>query len=445
MLSVERTLIPCNQSEKESSMTPLETLKAQNSQFPRQLIKVSDNVYTATGYSAANVSMIIGDSGLIIIDTTESTKAASLILEQFRTVTALPVKTIIYTHGHRDHISGASVFAENGQPDIVARSCLASDLTEGTGRPAPVQALLARTKRQFGMGLKFPEERINIGIGPGDRPLEGLGAGFMPVTKSFDGPSMAFESCGIKLEMHAAPGETPDQAVLWYGDQQILFCADNFYHSFPNLYAIRGTRYRDFDDWADTAELMLGFNAQTLCTGHTLPVIGAASVKERLSDYRDAIRSVISQTIEQINAGHTPDEIAATIRLPDELANKPWLQEFYGKVSFAARAYFAGTIGWFDGNPTSLQPVAPAERANRLVEIAGGADAVWHKAQDAAASKDLQWAMELLDMLSAAGHYAAKARAMKADLLVQLADQTINAPIRNYYLVCAQELRSKQE
>ncbi len=422
-------------------MTPLEKLRQQNTQFPRQLLKISDNVYTATGYSAANVSMIIGDGGLIIIDTTESTKAASLILEQFRTVTDLPVKTIIYTHGHRDHISGASVFAGDGEPEVIARACLASDLTEVEGRPAPVKALLARTKRQFGMGLKFPEERINIGIGPGDRPLEGLGAGFLPPTKSFDGQSTKFESCGIGLELHAAPGETPDQAVVWYADQRILFCADNFYHSFPNLYAIRGTRYRDFDDWADTAELMCGFDAEVLCTGHTLPVVGAANVRERLGDYRDAIRWVINHTIEQINAGKTPDEIAASIRLPDGLADKPWLQEFYGKVSFAARAYFAGTIGWFDGNPTSLQPVPPPERASKLVAMAGGIDAVWQQAQAAIDSDELQWAMELLDILLGAGERQEDARECKAGLLVRLADREINAPVRNYYLVYAGELR----
>ena len=367
-------------------MTPLEQLKKQNEQFPRQVQKVADNVYAATGYSAANVSMIVGEGGVIIIDTTESTKAASLILAEFRKITDLPVKTIVYTHGHRDHISGASVFAEGGQPQIIARSCLASDLEEGKGRPAPVKALLARTKRQFGMGLAFPEERINIGVGPGDRPLEGLGAGFLPPTQTFDGDTFAFEACGVALEMHAAPGETPDQAVLWHPDRRILFCADNFYHSFPNLYAIRGTRYRDFDDWADTADLMIGFNAEHLVTGHTLPVSGAENVRERLTDYRDAIRFVIARTIEFINAGKTPDEIATAIALPDHLANKPWLQEFYGKVAFAARAYFAGTMGWFDGNPTNLSTLAPADRAGRIAALAGGAERLWAQMEQAPAA-----------------------------------------------------------
>lgn len=421
-------------------MTPLEALRAQNQQFPRKVHKIADNVYTATGYSAANSAMIIGDGGVVIVDTTESTKAASLILAEFRKITDLPVKCIIYTHGHRDHISGASVFAEGGQPEIVARACLASDLAEGT-RPAPVKALLARTKRQFGMGLKFPDERINIGVGPGDRPLEGLGAGFMAPTKTFDGPSMTFQTCGLTLEMHAAPGETPDQALLWYSDKRVLMCADNFYHSFPNLYAIRGTRYRDFDDWADTAEMMLKFDAEHLVTGHTLPVSGANEVRERLADYRDAIRFVITHTIEQINAGKTPDEIAATIALPGNLAAKPWLQEFYGSVAFAARAYFAGTLGWFDGNPTNLGTITPADRAGRIAALAGGEEKLWAAMEHARSGGDLQWALELLDHLAALDYKIAEVRAIKAAILTELADRQLNAPIRNYYLVSAQELR----
>jgi alkyl sulfatase BDS1-like metallo-beta-lactamase superfamily hydrolase len=423
-------------------MTPLQKLKDQNRQFPRQIVKISDMIYTATGYSASNVSMIIGDGGLVIIDTTESTKAASLILEQFRNITNLPVHTIIYTHGHRDHISGATVFAEGGQPQIIARSNFASDLQERKGRQAPVKALLARTKRQFGIGLQFPGERINIGVGPGDRPLEGLGAGFTPPTKTFDGKVFTFSACGIDLEMHAAPGETPDQSVVWFPEQQALFCADNFYHSFPNLYAIRGTSYRDFDDWADTADMMLQFNAVHLLTGHTLPVSGAEQIRERLSDYRDAIRAVITQTTELINQGLTPDAIAAQVKLPADLAEKPWLQEFYGKVSFAARAYFAGTLGWFDGNPSNLEPLAPSNRAKNFMALAGGEEALWKKINVAVAAEDLQWALELLDILITLDIRSKDARLLKADILTRLADEQINAPVRNYYLVCAQELRS---
>jgi len=92
-------------------MTPEEKLRAHNSEFEKTVFKLTDTAYLAVGYAASNVGMIIGEDGLIIIDTTESTKAAENILAEFRKITDLPVKTIIYTHSHRDHISGATVFA----------------------------------------------------------------------------------------------------------------------------------------------------------------------------------------------------------------------------------------------------------------------------------------------------------------------------------------------
>lgn len=424
-------------------MTPLETLKEQTNQFPRKIHKVAENVYTATGYSAANAAMIIGDDGLIIIDTTESTGAAKLILAEFRKITDLPVKTIVYTHGHRDHISGAEVFAENNKPQIIARSNFTNDLGPATKKVSPGAALMARTKRQFGIGLSFPDERINIGVGPGDRIVEGMGAGFVPATETYSTERHTINSCGITLELCAAPGETPDQMVVWYAAEKMLFCADNFYHSFPNLYAIRGTAYRDFNSWADTVDLMLTFDAEKMLTGHTLPVIGAAEIKERLTDYRDAIGSVISQTVEHMNAGRTPDEIAHLVRLPDTLINKPWLQEFYGRVAYAARAYFAGTLGWFDGNPTTLQPLAPKDRSQRFAKLAGGAEALWKNLDAAVAGDDLQWALELADHLITLENRPADAKRIKADVLTTLADREVNAPTRNYYLLYANELKEQ--
>ena len=234
--------------------------------------------------------MIIGDEGLIIIDTTETTKAAENILTEFRKITSKPVTTIIYTHSHRDHISGATVFAEGNQVEIIASDNFESDLVAIDDRhPSPNKALMARTKRQFGMGLSFPDERVSVGVGPGDRPMQGMGAGYIEPTVLMHDAQTSISRNGITLSLVKAPGETPDHLVIWYDERQMLFCGDNFYSSFPMLYAIRGTAYRDFNAWADSLDLLLEFNASILATGHTMPVVGAEEVKARLSDYRDCL------------------------------------------------------------------------------------------------------------------------------------------------------------
>lgn len=414
-------------------------LIAQNAQFIKQIHELAPNVYSAVGYAASNVHFLVGETGVVAIDTTETTQAAENILADFRKHSSLPITTIIYTHSHRDHISGATVFAEGREVEIIASDNFLSDIVDvDESRPAPNVALMARTKRQFGISLPG-DERVSLGVGPGDRPMKGMGAGYMEPTVRI-GTTTQITREGFDLELAKAPGETPDHLIVWYAARRILFSGDNFYHAFPNLYAIRGTPYRDFDSWADTMDQLMAYEPEILAPGHTTPIIGADRIIESLTSYRDAIRFVVRETVDGMNAGRDPVTIANGLALPPDLAAKPYLQEFYGKVAYASRAYYAGTLGWFDGNPTSLGQLSPADEAAKVIAMTGGADAVLQSAISALNNGEYQWAMELADRLIATGSSAADATQIKIAALRALADQTVNAPTRNYYLLCAREL-----
>ena len=418
-----------------------ETLRAHSDMFRKDVIEVVPNVYASVGFGASVSTMIVGDEGVIIIDTTDSTKAAENTLKEFRKITNKPVRAIIYTHGHRDHVSGATVFAEGGNPEIYARHNLANELATTEG---PYKILQQRTIRQFGIKWLEPfTERVNIGLGPADKPEEGLGQGFMPPTKQFSGEREVITVEGVTLEMYAAPGETDDALVVWMPEAKLLFGGDNFYQAFPNLYAIRGTKYRDFNVWADSLDFMVNMNADYLIPGHTRPITGAEAVKKALSSYRDAIRYVSEKTAEGMNSGLYLDELAEYVKLPDELAGQYALQEFYGTVAWSAKAYACGELGWFDGNPTSLFPTPPKEKAARIAKLAGGADALAKEMRQAAEKGEYQWAMELADIINTldGGHLDA-ARSAKIEALRALADGQINACARNYYLVYAKQLEA---
>ena len=416
-------------------------LKAHPEYFKREIIQLADNVYMAFGFAASNQFMIVGDDGLIIIDTSETTKAAANVLAAFREISSLPIHTIILTHSHRDHVSGASVFAEDGSPDILASERYSEDsLFVASSHPQPVKAMQARTKRQFGIGLSYPDEIIGIGVGPGDRPLEGMGAGSLPPTRFIGDAGEIVKICNIELELKLVPGETPDHIVVWYPEKKVLICGDNFYHAFPNLYAIRGTAYRDFDTWADSLDTLMAFQPEVLGPGHTRPVFGAAAIQETLSDYRDAIRHVITETRNGMDEGLTIDQLAHRVKLPPELAEKRHLREYYGRVDHSVRAYFVGTLGWFDGNPTSLGSLAPEDEARKFIALAGGEDALWQAVEMARAEADYQWALQLVDRFIFAGIDTDRARKTKADILRIHADSQINCPTRHYYLQSAKEL-----
>ena len=416
-------------------------LKAHPEYFQKEVVQLADNVYMGFGFAASNVYMIIGDDGIIIIDTSETTAAATNILAGFREISDLPIKTIIYTHSHRDHVSGATIFAEGGTPEVLASTKYSDDsLFVASAHPQPVKAMQVRTKRQFGIGLSYPDEIIGIGVGPGARPLQGMGAGNIPPTRRIGEEGESFSKYGIDLELVMAPGETPDHMVVWYPEKKILFSGDNFYRAFPNLYAIRGTAYRDYDTWADSLDQLMAFEPEVLAPGHTKAVFGAAQIKEVLTDYRDAIRHVIDETRNGMDAGKTIDELAHSVKLPEELATKPHLREYYGRVDFSVRAYFVGTMGWFDGNPTSLGTLAPEDEAQRMIDLAGGRDAVQKAVVEAAAKGDYQWGLQLIDRLIVTDRNDPELPKIKADLLRKHAVDQINCPTRHYYIQCAKEM-----
>lgn len=406
-------------------------------QFSKTVVSLCPGIWTAVGYAASNQHMIEGAHSVTIVDTSESTAAAENVRAAFRKLTDKPVGRIIYTHSHRDHISGATVFADGRDIPILASAAFKSDLVDQDPNAiAPYQALGRRTQAQFGFGLT-PQQRISLGCGPGDRPMAGMGAGFIPPTDLIDGDS-DIDLDGVPARLIMAPGETADHMAVWLPEVGVLIPGDNWYHAFPNLYAIRGTPYRDFAAWADSLGALAELNAEVLAPGHTMPIFGAANVREVLTTTQAAIRHVMQHTADGMDAGLSMDDIAASIKMPDDIADKPWLGEFYGKASWSARAFAAGTLGWYDGNPTHLGTLSSADRAARLAKLAGGTAALRQAAEH---TDDLQWRLELCDHLIALQEPALD---LKAETLEALAELEINATARNTYFWEAKRLREAE-
>ena len=418
-------------------MTPRERLEAHSAEFPKGIIQVMPHIHVAVGFAASNSIMIEGDDGVIIVDTFESTEAAEIVRPLFRAICDKPVRAIIYTHSHRDHISGATVLAGDDNPMVIARP-FGADVPAMRKIPAITRR---RMTRQFGMALP-KQQQINIGVGPADRPLKGLGAGHIPPTHQISEDYSEMVIAGVRLVFVIAPGEADDTMVVWLPDDKVLVGADNFYVSFPNIYAIRGVPFRDPGSWIESLNKMIALSAEFFIGGHMRPIIGADKIRDTLSTYRDGIQYVFNATLEGMNAGLTPNELVHTVQLPEELAALPHMQEFYGKVPFAVRAIFAGYFGWFDGNPTTLQPLAPRTEAERIAKLAGGAKELAMTLERAMNEGDYQWAMQLADYLIVLEYEVKQAQQLKIKALTVLAEREMNAPTRNYYLSVAHEMRS---
>jgi alkyl sulfatase BDS1-like metallo-beta-lactamase superfamily hydrolase len=408
----------------------------------QRVYKVTDNVYNAVGFGAANSTLIVGNDGIIIVDTTESSDSAKAILTEFRKITDKPVKAIIYTHNHSDHTMGVKAFTTEeevkaGKVEIYAHETMMNTVINNASVVAP--ALGIRAAYTFGILIeRGPEGWVNQGLGPAY--IRG-GTGFIAPTKTFK-DKLDINVAGVKMQLLYAPSETDDEIVVWLPEQKLLQSAEVIQgETLPNIHTIRGTKYRDPVAWYKTIDMMRGLQAEHLVPSHGRPMSGSAKIEEMLTAYRDAIQYVHDQTIRGLNKGLTPDEIVEQVaHLPAHLANHPWLGEFYGTVKHSVRQIYVGYLGWFEGDPTALDPLPRVEEAKRYVELMGGREAVFKAAKKAFDAGEHQWTAELLTHLIRVNKDDLEARKLKADALRQLAYKTENTNWRNWYITSAREL-----
>ncbi len=457
LLMILAALVSVNAASAQQTIhTPIEEQTPQtrlmierNKEFRKELIRIAPNVYTASGYDAANITMIVGTDGVILIDAGKVPESSAEVYKEFRKITDKPITGIIYTHGHGDHTMGTPAFLVDNAPQIWAAESFGreNEFATEAGFANP------RGHRQNGMTL-HPEVRINNGVAPLVYPggkfdpgkMDAAYAQYKPFNKSAitNFVSQAKETItisGITLDLVRTYGETNDHLLIWYGEHKVIFPGDQFYKSFPNLYAIRGTEYRDVLKWIEALDTVLEFPAEAMAQGHTRPIVGKKEVREAVTAMRDAIKYTFDKTIEGMNQGMTPDQLVEYAALPEELASHPNLVQYYGRQEWAIRNIFNGYLGWFDGNATSLCPLAPKAEAQRFAALVGGERKLYKAAQKALASEDYQWCAELCDRLLALDPQRKDYKLLKADALNALADNIETATGRNYYNTSANELR----
>lgn len=428
---------PAASPDGEAIHPALARLRAHSREFEPALIRITDGVHVAVGDGLANAILIEGEDGAIVVDTMESAEAAEAVLRRFRQVTDKPIRALVYTHYHPDHTFGGAVFAEGRPVEVYAHERTNALLDEVLDVVGPT--IYPRSMRQFGTHLT-DAQRPNAGIGPRLAYVDGRNRiALLRPTRTF-AERLDTEIAGVRLELRHAPGETDDQLFVWLPQKRVLLAADNVYRAFPNLYAIRGTPYRDVRRWVASLDAMRALRPAHLVPSHTRPVSGEDAVAKVLTDYRDAIQFVHDQTIRWMNAGLPLEDIVERVRLPAHLAASPWLAEHYGRVDWSVRSIHAGQVGWFDGNAARLAPLPPTERARRLQALAGSGRTLAQEAARALAEGDLQWAAEIAgDALRLAPDDAAT-RTVKAHALAALADRQTSANARNYLLTAAGEL-----
>jgi alkyl sulfatase BDS1-like metallo-beta-lactamase superfamily hydrolase len=362
---------------------------------------------------------------------------------EFDKITDKPIRALVYTHNHADHVFGGLGFVPEGDVDVYAHETTESYIDRVVSIIRPI--ISKRSERMFGNRLprEGPDAFVNAGIG---RFLEiGRGGdtlGLIRPNRTF-GDELDVELCGVRVKLVHAPGETNDQLFVWLPEKRLLMPGDNVYKAFPNLYTIRGTLYRDVLEWVKSIDRMRELRPEHLVPSHTRPVSGADRIDGILTAYRDAIQYVHDQTIRGMNRGLTPDELVGSVRLPPHLRDHPYLQEFYGTVEWSVRSIFSGYLGWFSGDAATLSPASPEERARGFAELAGGEEALVAATQQALERENYAWAAELASHLLRLDPGSEPAKHLESAALRALGHRSPSPNGRNYYLTRALELEGK--
>ena len=404
--------------------------------YGRKEYSINERIRCFVGFGHSNCTVIEGETSLILIDALDSGERARRLKEKLEQETGKTVETIIYTHGHPDHRGGAGAFQDTVKEIIAfAPKRVQLKYTERLNK-----VLGERTRRQFGYALT-EEECITQGIGIREGHAVGDGVyEFLPPTTVYTEEKVERTIDGIRLELKAAVGETDDQIFVWLPDDQVLCCGDNYYGCWPNLYAIRGSQYRDIAAWTDSLKEIMAYPAKALLPGHTRPILGQEKIQEVLGNFCGAIESVLLQTLGCMNQGMTESETAEAVMLPEEYLGLPYLGEFYGTIDWSVRAIYHGYLGWFDGNPTNLNRLPDCVMAEEILDLAGE-EAVYARAEERYGEGNYQMTVQLCDLiLQAGGRKEKEAQKLKGKSLMKLAERITSANGRHYYIDCAKEL-----
>src|SRR5215471_5606981 len=411
------------------------------------LFEVVPGVYQLRGLDIANMTLIEGDSGVIVVDALTSIEGARAAMElYFKHRGRKPVAAVIFSHTHADHWGGArGVLDEatlaSGRVPIIAPNFFIEHAVSENIIAGP--AMLRRAQYQFGPLLaKGPRGQVDCGLG------KSMAAGAVSLLRPTDliietGDKRVID--GVEFEFQMAPNsEAPAEMHFYVERYKLLNLAENCTHNFHNLLPFRGADVRDALAWSKylgEALKMWGGKAEAMCGQHHWPVWGTARIDSMIRQQRDLYKFAHDQTIRLMNHGLNASEIAETIRLPASLEGAWHTRGYYGHIRHNVKAIYQKYLGWYDANPVHLDPLPPAAAGKKYVDYMGGADALLMRARQDFANGEFRFVAEAVSHLVFADPDNQAARALLADTFEQLGYAAESSTWRNAYLFGAQELR----
>jgi alkyl sulfatase BDS1-like metallo-beta-lactamase superfamily hydrolase len=412
------------------------------------LFEVVPNIYQVRGYDLANITFIKTNTGWLVLDVgsvNETAKAAyELISQKFG---KRPIVGVIYSHPHVDHYGGvkgliSEADAKSGKVKVIApEGFMEHAISEGV---ISGNAMSRRAIYMYGALLPRNAE-ASVGAGLGLTNPAGTTTLIEP-NKYIKKTGEKLNIDGVELDFQMTPGtEAPAEMNIYFPQFKALWMAENTTNTMHNILSLRGTQVRDAAKWAEYINETISLYAnktEVKFQSHHWPVWEKARITDYLEKQRDLYKFIHDRTVYLMNEGYNGEEIAEKIKLPKELEELWSGRGYYGTLKHNSRAVYQRYMGWYDGNPSSLDVLPPEESAKKYVEYMGGEKNIISKAKADFNKGEYRWVAMALKHVVFANPNNKEAKNLLADAYEQLGFQAESGPWRSIYLQGASELRN---
>ena len=359
-----------------------------------ELVQVAAGTWFFNGVS--NMTMVMSEDGLIVVDPGAATitigrdgnKEPDCIRKyrSVRTVTHSPLHTLIYTHGHADHIyGGAEYVAEcwdmnHPYPHVIAHEAIVRRLERYREMARQINLI---NRRQF----RAAADHMMLCASP---------------EMAYTPPNILYRDVlelkvgGKEVLIQHGCGETDDHSWVFFPQTGVLCTGDFFIWAMPNAGNPQKVQ-RYVGGWAKALRAMAALKPKILLPGHGLFILGQDRVAQALDDTAGFLESIYEQTIAFMNQGMRLEEVIASVQMPDHLRGKAYLKPEYDELEFIVRNLWRLYGGWYDGVPSHLKPVPEKALADEIAILAGGAASVAERAKQVLAQGDVRMATHLAE------------------------------------------------
>jgi alkyl sulfatase BDS1-like metallo-beta-lactamase superfamily hydrolase len=374
--------------------------------------------------------------GLVVFDTSGAA-GGGRVVDAIRGWSRQRFHTLVYTHGHIDHVGGCGAFladaAQAGapRPRIVGHENVPRRFERYEATNGYNLAINARQFRGFG--------RRGYGIGgDGDR--------FLPAASAR--PDITYRDAltltvgGLDIELHHGRGETDDHTWAWIPAHRAICAGDFFIWNFPNAGNPQKVQRYPLE-WAAALRAMAARGAELFLPAHGLPIAGGERIRRVLLEVAGALEKLVADTLAMMNAGATLDDVVHAVRVDPALLERPYLRPTYDEPEFVVRNIWRLYGGWYDGNPARLKPAPDAALAREIATLAGGAAQLARRAGALAAAGDLRLACHLVELASGAAPDDRDIHAARAAIYQQRRDQETSLMAKGIFGTAAGQSRAR--